>query len=121
LIQLNDRISKFRSLSTQIFSILIDSAFLYIHYLLLKRNQGALDKLNYQLISDLTKTITKSYKLLTTEILSFPGLFMIDKEGIIQYYRVNNLLFWKNIDELLRILKSIQYIKENPGQSCRVD
>ena len=121
LIQLSDRISEFRRLSTQILAISIDSPFSHLHYLLLKRNQGGLDQLNYPLVSDLSKTITKSYKLLTNEGLSFPGLFIIDKEGIIQYYTVNNLLCGRSINELLRILQSIQYIKENPGQACPVD
>ena len=52
---------------------------------------------------------------------SSPGLFIIDKEGIIQYYTINNLLCGRSINELLQILKSIQYIKENPGQACPVD
>jgi peroxiredoxin (alkyl hydroperoxide reductase subunit C) len=39
------------------------------------------------------------------------GVFIIDKEGIIQYYTVNNLLCGRSVDELLRILQSIQYIK----------
>ena len=121
LIQLSERISEFRRLSTQILAISIDSPFSHLHYLLLKRNQGGLDQLNYPLVSDLSKTITKSYKLLTNEGLSFPGLFIIDKEGIIQYYTVNNLLCGRSINELLRILQSIQYIKENPGQACPVD
>ena len=59
--------------------------------------------------------------MLTDDGLALPGLFIIDKEGIIQYYTVNNLLCGRSIDELLRILKSIQYIKENPGQACPVD
>jgi len=59
--------------------------------------------------------------MLTAESFAFPGLFIIDKEGIIQYYTLNNLLFGRSINELLRILKSIQYIKENPGQACPVD
>ena len=121
LIELNDRISEFKKLSTQILAISIDSPFSHLYYLLLKRNQGALDQLNYPLVSDLTKTITKNYKLLTNEGLSFPGLFIIDKEGIIQYYTVNNLLCGRSINELIRILQSIQYIKENPGQACPVD
>ena len=67
------------------------------------------------------QTISKKYHLLTNDGLSFPGIFIIDKEGIIQYYTVNNLLCGRNIDELLRVLQSIQYIKENPGQACPVD
>lgn len=121
LIQFSDRISEFRKLSTQILGVSVDSPFSHLHYLLSKRTQGGVDQLNYPLISDLNQTITKKYKLLTDEGFAFPGLFIIDKEGIIQYYTVNNLLCGRNVNESLRILKSIQYIKENPGHACPVD
>jgi len=121
LIQLSDRISEFRKLSTQIFGISVDSPFSHLHYLLSNRNQGGVAQLNYPLISDLSRTVTKKYKLLTEDGFAFPGLFIVDKEGIIQYYTVNNLLCGRSINELLRILRSIQYIKENPGQACPVD
>ena len=121
LIEVSDRISEFRKLSTQIFGISVDSPFSHLHYLLSKRTQGGVDQLNYPLISDLNQTITKKYKLLTEDGFALPGLFIIDKEGIIQYYTVNNLLCGRSVNELLRILRSIQYIKENPGQACPVD
>ena len=121
LIQLSDQISEFRKLSTQILGISVDSPFSHIHYLLSKRSQGGLGQLNYPLISDLNQAITKKYKLLTDDGLAFPGLFIIDKEGIIQYSMVNNLLCGRSINELLRVLQSIQYIKEHPGQACPVD
>jgi len=121
LIQLSDRISEFRKLSTQILGISVDSPFSHLHYLLSKRNQGGVAQLNYPLVSDLNRIITKKYKLLTDDGFAFPGLFIVDKEGIIQYYMVNNLLCGRNVNELLRILQSIQYMKENPGQACPVD
>ena len=121
LIKLSERISEFRKLSAQILAISIDSPFSHLHYLLSKRSQGGLGQLNYPLISDLNQSITKNYNLLTNEGLAFPGVFIIDKEGIIQYYTVNNLLCGRSVDELIRILQSIQYIKENPGQACPVD
>jgi peroxiredoxin (alkyl hydroperoxide reductase subunit C) len=121
LIQFSDRISEFRKLSTQVLGISCDSPFSHLHYLLSKRSQGGVEQLNYPLLSDLNQIITKKYQLLTDEGFAFPGLFIIDKEGIIQYYMVNNLLCGRSIDELLRILQSIQYVKENPGQVCPVD
>ena len=33
-------------------------------------------------------------------------------------YTVNNLLCGRNVNEILRVLRSIQYVKENPGQIC---
>ena len=121
LIQLSDRISEFRKLSTQIVGISVDSPFSHLHYLLSKRNQGGVAQLKYPLISDLNQKITKKYGLLTDEGFALPGLFIVDKEGLIQYYTVNNLLCGRSVNELLRILRSIQYIKENPGQACPID
>ena len=121
LIKLSDWISEFRKLSAQILAVSGDSPFSHLHYLLSKRSQGGLGQLNYPLISDLNQTITNKYKLLTKDGFAFPGAFIIDKEGIIQYYTVNNLLCGRSINELLRILKSIQYVKENPGQACPID
>ena len=121
LIQLSERVSEFRRLSTQILAISVDSPFSHLYYLLSKRSQGGLEQLNYPLISDLNQKITQKYQLMSNDGFSLPGVFIIDKEGIIQYYTVNNLLCGRNINELLRILQSIQYIKENPGQACPVD
>lgn len=121
LIKLSDRSKDFRQLSTQILAISTDSPFSHLHYLLVKRSQGGLADLHFPLISDLNQTITGKYHLLTKDGLSLPGVFIIDKEGIIQYYMVNNLLCGRNIDELLRVLQSIQYIQENPGKACPVN
>ena len=121
LTKLSDKISEFRKLSTQILAISVDSPFSHLHYLLSKRSQGGLGSLNYPLISDLNQKITNKYRLLTADGFALPGVFIIDKEGIIQYYTVNNLLCGRSVTELLRILKAIQYIKENPGHGCPVD
>ena len=121
LTALSDRISEFRKLSTQILAISIDSPFSHLQSLLLSRKRGGLANLNYPLISDLSQNITRDYKLLTEEGLALPGVFIIDKEGIIQYYTVNNLLCSRSISELIRIIESIQYVKKNPGQACPVN
>jgi peroxiredoxin (alkyl hydroperoxide reductase subunit C) len=121
LIGLSDNISEFRKLSTQILAISIDSPFSHLQSLLLSRKHGGLANLNYPLISDLSQNITRDYKLLTEEGLALPGVFIIDKEGIIQYYTVNNLLCSRSINELIRILESIQYVKKNPGYACPVN
>jgi len=121
LIALSDHISEFRKLSTQVLAISIDSPFSHLQSLLLSRKEGGLANLKYPLISDLNQTITRDYKLLTEEGLALPGIFIIDKEGIIQYYTVNNLLCSRSMNELIRVLESIQYVKKNPGQACPIN
>ena len=121
LIEFSNRIQEFKKLSTQILAVSIDSPFSHLRCLLSSREEGGLYDLKYPLVSDLTKTITNDYNLLTDNGMSFPGLFIIDKEGVIQYYTVNNLLCGRSIKEILRILKCIQYVKQYPGQVCPAD
>ena len=105
LINLSDRVVEFRKLSTQILGISIDSPFSHLQNLLSNRYEGGLSNLKFPLVSDLTQKITKDYRLLTEDGMSFPGIVLIDKEGIIQYYTVNSLLGGRRINEILRILK----------------
>ena len=112
---------RYHPISTRILAISIDSPFSHLRSLLSSRYEGGLANLKFPLVSDLTQKITKDYKFLTDDGMSFPGVVVIDKEGVIQYYTVNNLLCGRSIDEILRILESIQYLKEHPGQACPVD
>lgn len=121
LITLSDRIAEFRKLSTQILAISVDSPFSHLRSLLSSRYEGGLANLKFPLVSDLTHKITSDYKFLTDDGMAFPGVVVIDKEGVIQYYTVNNLLCGRSINEILRVLESIQYLKEHPGQACPVD
>ena len=108
LINFSERISEFRRLSTQILALSGDSPFSHLQYLLLKRSQGGLGHLNYPLVSDLNQKIANKYKLLTNNDFPSPGIVILDKEGIIQYYTTNNLLCGRSVNELLRVLKAIQ-------------
>lgn len=121
LIALSDRISDFKKLSAQILAISVDSPFSHLKCSGLSRREGGLKDLNYPLLSDLTGSISDDYQLLAEDGFALPAFFLIDKDGILQYYIVNNLLCGKNINEIIRILESLQYVKNNPGYSCPVD
>ncbi|MEN9251845.1 MAG: hypothetical protein Q6L58_05355, partial [Thermostichales cyanobacterium BF3_bins_165] len=46
------------------------------------------------------------------------GLFIIDKEGIVQHATINNLSFGRSVDETLRVLQAIQYVQAHPDEVC---
>jgi len=50
-----------------------------------ERDNGGLGDLEYPLLSDLTKEISHSYQVLTNDGVALRGLFIIDKNGYIQY------------------------------------
>ena len=83
LIELSERITEFRRLSTQILAISIDSPFSHLHYLLSQRSQGGLGQLNYPLISDLNQQITSKYQL----FYLWTKYYSINKNNLAQAYR----------------------------------
>ncbi|MQM08103.1 hypothetical protein Taro_040950 [Colocasia esculenta] len=83
------------------------------------RKSGGLGDLKYPLVSDVTKSIAKSYGvLIPSQGIALRGLFIIDKEGVIQHSTINNLAIGRSVDETLRTLQALQYVQENPDEVC---
>ena len=65
-------------------------------------------------MADLKKEISESYSLVTDEGIALHGLFIIDKEGIIEHCTINNESFGRSVDETLRVLEAVQYVQIRP-------
>nr|QCI06589.1 2-Cys peroxiredoxin [Erythroglossum lusitanicum] len=114
----SDVYDQITALNTEILAISVDSEYCHLAWMQMDRNSGGVGNLNYPLISDLTKEISLSYNILTDEGKALRGLFILDKEGVIQHFLVNNLDVGRSVDETLRLLKAIQYVKNNPDEVC---
>ncbi|KAK6145735.1 hypothetical protein DH2020_022555 [Rehmannia glutinosa] len=69
----------------------------------------------------------EEFEKLNTEVLgvsidsvgiALRGLFIIDKEGVIQHSTINNLAIGRSVDETLRTLQALQYVQDNPDEVC---
>ena len=115
----SDRYSEFKSLNTEVLGISIDSQFSHLAWIQTDRKAGGVGDLNYPLVADLKKEISTAYNVLEPDAgIALRGLFIIDKEGIIQHATINNLAFGRNVDETLRTLQAIQYVQSNPDEVC---
>ncbi|KAM0939776.1 putative thioredoxin-dependent peroxiredoxin [Dioscorea sansibarensis] len=115
----SDRYSDFEKLNTEILGVSIDSVFSHLAWIQTDRKSGGLGDLKYPLVSDVTKSISKSYNVLIPDQgIALRGLFIIDKEGVIQHSTINNLAIGRSVDETLRTLQALQYVKENPDEVC---
>ncbi|KAL3029731.1 hypothetical protein AAZX31_03G180500 [Glycine max] len=78
-----------------------------------------LGHLKYPLVSDITKSTSKSYGVLIPDQgIALRGLFIIDKEGVIQHSTINNLAIGRSVDETKITLQALQYVQENPDEVC---
>ncbi|MEQ8755484.1 peroxiredoxin [Coleofasciculus sp. G1-WW12-02] len=115
----SDRFSEFKEVGTQVLGISVDSEFSHLAWIQTDRKSGGVGDLNYPLVSDIKKEISTAYNVLDPDAgVALRGLFIIDKDGIIQHSTINNLSFGRNVDEVLRTLKATQYVQAHPDEVC---
>lgn len=119
IVAFSDRYDEFKELNTELLGISVDSEFSHLAWIQTDRKLGGVGDLNYPLVSDIKKDISMAYNVLDPDAgVALRGLFIIDKEGVIQHSTINNLSFGRNVDETLRVLQAIQYVQTHPDEVC---
>lgn len=100
-------------------------------WLQVPKNKGGIEGITYPIVADTAKTISDAYGVLfgeydydsegnmvaTGPMIAFRGLYLIDKNGIVQHQLINNLPLGRNVDEALRMVDALQFVEEN-GEVC---
>ena len=125
------KIDEFEKRNCQIVGCSTDTAETHWGWLQLPKEKGGIKGITYPLIADGNKLISDAYDVLNGEydyneegelvassnMIAYRGLFLIDKEGIIQHQLVNNLPLGRNVNEAIRILDALQFHEVN-GEVC---
>jgi len=118
IIAFSDRISEFTELGTAVLGVSTDSHFSHLAWINQPRKQGGLGGLNYPLVSDFNKQISRDYGVLIEEAgIALRGLFLIDPEGVVRQMTINDLPVGRSIDETLRLIKAFQFVEKH-GEVC---
>ena len=101
----NKALGEFAKENAQMLAVSVDSKFSHLAWL----KSGALDKLEYPLLSDLSKQTARAYGVLDeASSTARRGLFIIDPNGVIQYQVVHSDKVGRSVEETLRVLKALQ-------------
>ncbi|KAI0989016.1 hypothetical protein GJ496_006776 [Pomphorhynchus laevis] len=118
IIAFNNKIDEFKKINTEVIGISTDSHFSHLAWINTPRKEGGLGALNFPLISDYSKNISKDYGvLLEKEGFALRGLFIIDPTGTIKHMQVNDLAVGRSVDEVLRLLNAYQFVEKH-GEVC---
>ena len=120
ILAFNKKIELFNEKNCKVLGISIDSKFSHLAWRNATPQAGGIGKVNMPLIEDLTKQISKDYDVLLNDAVALRGLFLIDKQGVIQHAVINNLPLGRSVDEALRMLDALQYFESN-GEVCPAD
>jgi len=125
------KLADFEKRNCQVIGCSTDTAETHWGWLQLPKSKGGIQGVTYPLIADGNKLISDAFDVLNGEydyneegelvassnMIAYRGLFLIDKEGVVQHQLVNNLPLGRNVDEAIRILDALQFHEKN-GEVC---
>ena len=117
IIAFDKALPKFQAKNAEIIGVSVDSQFTHFAWRNTEPAKGGIGKVGYPLVADLSKNIARDYGVLLDAGIALRGLFLIDKEGVVQHALVNNLPLGRNVDEALRVLDALQFTEEH-GEVC---
>ncbi|KAK3894583.1 hypothetical protein Pcinc_001657 [Petrolisthes cinctipes] len=118
LIAFSENIQAFKDLNCEVIGVSTDSHFSHLAWNNMPRKQGGLGGLQYPLLADFNKSVSRDYGvLLENEGIALRGLFLIDPEGVVKHMSINDLPVGRSVDETLRLLKAFQFVAEH-GEVC---
>jgi peroxiredoxin 2/4 len=134
LLAFQERMKEFESRNVALVGCSVDSKYSHWKWLQTDKKDGGIKGVKYPLVSDLSKTIAENYDVLAgtyeyTEDgdvvfngtpMSYRGLFLIDKNGIVRHQVVNDMPLGRSITETLRMVEALQFFEEN-GEVCPAD
>jgi len=117
IIAFNKALPEFHKKDAEVIGVSVDSHFTHLAWKNTPPAQGGIGRIDYPLVADLSKTISRDYGVLVNDSIALRGLFLIDKEGIIRHAVINDLSLGRNVDEALRMLDALQFT-EKYGEVC---
>jgi alkyl hydroperoxide reductase subunit AhpC len=117
IIALSDRNDEFAKLGVQILGVSVDSHYTHLAWRNTSRPEGGLGHIEYPMVSDLNKEISRAYDVLLPGGIALRGLFLIDKNGVVRHQVVNDLPLGRSVDEALRMVKALQFFEAH-GEVC---
>ena len=117
IIAFNRNVEEFHKRNCKLAAISTDTEYTHLAWTSTDLKHGGVGELDFPLISDKTKDITRMYGILCAHAVAMRGLFLIDKEGIVRHELINDLPLGRSVDEALRILDALHHY-EKYGNVC---
>ncbi len=117
IIAFNNRIGEFLGKNVKVVGVSVDSHFCHLAWKSTPYSKGGIGNVQFPLVADLSKAISKAYNILNEEGVALRGTFIIDQDFILRHITVNDLSLGRNIEEALRIIDMIDHSQEY-GEVC---
>jgi peroxiredoxin (alkyl hydroperoxide reductase subunit C) len=109
----------FRKEGAEVFSVSMDSKYAHKAW---HDTSPSIGKIEYPMIADPSAKLCKAFgTCIESEGFSLRGTFIVDPEGVVKAFEMNDNSIGRNIGETLRKLRAAIYVRKNPGEVCPVN
>ncbi len=126
-----NKLDAFKSRDVEVVACSTDTEESHWGWLQMAKENGGIKGITYPIVADTSKTIAENYGVLAGDyfinendeleaegpMIAYRGLFLIDKNGVVQHQIVNNFPLGRNVDEALRMVDALQHFEEH-GEVC---
>ncbi|HJF82727.1 peroxiredoxin [Helicobacter pullorum] len=117
IIAMDHRVKAFAEKGFNVIGVSIDSDVVHFAWKNTPVNQGGIGNVQFPMISDITKQISRDYEVLIDEAVALRGSFLIDKNQVVRHAVINDLPLGRNMDEMLRMCDALTFFEEH-GEVC---
>jgi peroxiredoxin (alkyl hydroperoxide reductase subunit C) len=117
IIAFDKNLAKFKERGCEVIGVSVDSQFSHWAWKNTPVKEGGIGNIQYPLVADLDKSISRRYGVLLDMGVALRGTFLIDKEGMVRHAVINDLPLGRSIDEALRMVDALKFHEEH-GDVC---
>ncbi|HIW70973.1 MAG TPA: redoxin domain-containing protein [Candidatus Limosilactobacillus merdipullorum] len=113
---LQDNYDQFKNEGAEIYSCSEDTE--YVHQAWAKASEK-IGKIKYPMLADRAGKLARQFDVLDEPSGdAFRAVFIIDPDGKVQSYTINNMSIGRSADEILRTLQAAKFVREHGDQVC---
>ncbi|GAJ27164.1 alkyl hydroperoxide reductase protein C [Liquorilactobacillus sucicola DSM 21376 = JCM 15457] len=113
---LQDHYGEFKKANAEIYSVSEDSEFVHKAW---AEATDTIGKVQYPMLADPAGKLARFFGVLDEEAgQAFRGVFIVDPEGKIKSYTINDMGIGRNASEILRTLEAAQFVAEHGDKVC---
>ncbi|MCR4335375.1 MAG: redoxin domain-containing protein [archaeon] len=114
--ELADSYEDFKKEGAEIVSVSTDTVYVHKAW---HDNSEAIKKINFPMIADPTGKMCRAFgTYIEEEGLSLRGSFIVDPDGILKAFEMNDNSIGRSAQELLRKLQAAKFVREHKGLVC---
>ncbi len=117
ILAFNKKLDEFKSRNCEVVAVSVDSKFTHLAWKNTPIDNGGIGNVQFPMVADLNKEITRSYGIEHPASVALRGLFLIDPKGVVRHCVINDLPLGRSVDEALRMLDALQFT-DTHGDVC---